>query len=121
LVFQASAKSVSNKAPVADFSDFDTVKKVEVKVMKNIQNAKKKAELFIAKADKDINNYEQKALSDLTLKLERQYKLEDKKAKEQAKKIRAEGELQANRLTEETQAKKEKAVEYIVNAIIGGQ
>ena len=106
---------------MTDFKDLDSVKKAEVKAINKIQNAQKKAGLLIAKAEKDITNYEQTTMSDLELKLKRQYKLEDKRAREQAKKIKSEGELEASKLHEETQAKKNKAIDYIVNAIIGGQ
>jgi vacuolar-type H+-ATPase subunit H len=118
LVFQSTKKSIKSTAIGADFQDLELVKTAEKKSIQSIEVANKKAEKLIANAEQEIKSYLQKSLENLKSKLDSEFLAAEKQAKAQAKKIKAEGEKEANILKEQTKGKVPKAIEYIVGAVI---
>jgi vacuolar-type H+-ATPase subunit H len=123
LVFQASgsenSKTKGKVSAGADFKDLQLIKESEERAIKAVITAKKKAERIIASAEHDMKAFEEKALVDLNAKLEREYQLEEEKAKSGAIKIKEDGNKQAEQLKSEVQVRMPKAVEYIVKSVMG--
>jgi vacuolar-type H+-ATPase subunit H len=118
LVFQASEKKTSNKAVGADFRDLELIKKAEDSSIQEIERSKKQAELKLAKEKQRSSNFERKAIADLKSRLDKQFKVEENKAMAEAKKIKADGEVEAEALKQKVRPRIPQAVDYIVKAII---
>ncbi len=118
MVFQSSKKKISTTTGATDFKDLELVKQAEEKAMLDIQNAKKRAEKILVAANQGIIAHKVKTISELTAKLERQYKQDEKKAIHQAEKIKGDGELEAEKLKKEVLGRIPKAVDHIVKTII---
>lgn len=119
MVFQATGKTASKVTSGADFKDLELVKSAEDKSILDIQNAEKQAEKIIIDAERNFLAYENKSLNELSARLEEEYKREEQKAIEEAKKIKINGEAEAEQLKNQIQPKMPAAVDYIVKAIIG--
>ncbi len=119
MVFQASEKNVQTQSVGVDFSDLERVKRAEDKSIKDLAAAEKNADKIMNDAIVNFNQYKNKMLTDLKLKLDQELKFEEQKAIEEAKKTRAEGELEAQSLEDQVQAYIPSAVEHIVKAVIG--
>ena len=118
MVFQAAKKAESSSVIGSDFKDLEMVKLAEKKAMLDIENANKTAEKIIIKAEQDINIHQQNTIANLKKALDIEYQAEEKIAIAQSKKIREEGEIEAQKLKEKTRIRTPKAIDYIVNAII---
>ena len=120
MVFQASGKNVKTGSNGADFQELELIKQAENKAVTDIINAKKRAEKVVADTEQQVLDHEQKALSVQAASLEKEYKLGEQKAIEEAKKIKAEGEAEAKQIKDSTQSRMPKAAERIVKSVIKG-
>jgi vacuolar-type H+-ATPase subunit H len=118
LVFQSAKDSKKSTMVGADFKDLELVKRAEKESIQGIASANKKAESLIAKSELAIKAYEEKAISDLKKKLDKEFSLLEQQAIAQAKKIKAEGEKEANDLKQKTRGNVPRAVDYIVSNIV---
>ncbi len=119
MVLQASSKKTTNITVATDFKDLDLVKRAEENSIRNIENAKKKADRIIAFTNQNLIDQKEKYISDLTKKLNLLYKSEENKAKSEAEKIKAEGKVEEEQLKQKVRDRMPKAVDYIVNKIVG--
>jgi vacuolar-type H+-ATPase subunit H len=119
LVFQATSKSTSSGPIGADYQDLERVKSMEEKSIKDIQNAESQAERILIDTEKGIQTKRKAAIEDLTKRLELFFNQEEQKAKEEAKKIKADGELESEKLKQDVKARIPDAVKQIVEAVIG--
>lgn len=87
----------------------------------DIQNAERSAEKIFNDKEKAIQNKKNKAIADLTAKLDQQFKQYEKNAKDEAKKIKSDGELEADKLKQDLQRRIPDAVKRIVNSVISGK
>ena len=118
MVFQASEKKTVNINSETDFKDLQLIKQAEEKAIQNILAAKSKAERIITDAERDVIAFKQKEIEELIAKLEKDYQREEKRAITEAKKIKEEGELEAEQLKRVVQAKMPQAVDHIVKAVM---
>ena len=118
MVFQAVKNSTETIGSATDFKDLEMIKLAEDKAVKSINNAHTRAEKIIAKAKQDVIKYEEQAIAQLTTKLEKEFKIKEKKATQEAQMIKSKGEEEAKRLKQEVMNRVPKAVEYIVQTII---
>ena len=119
MVFQASTKTTSTAAGAADFSALQRVKFAEDKAIKDIQAAEKQAEMIVINAEQAAVQNEKKSIDALRIKLDQEFKVQEQKAKEEAKLIRSHGEAEADKIKSEVQMRIPTAVDQIVKSVIG--
>ena len=119
MVFQASEKTVTSQTVGADFSDLERIKRAEEKATQDLAAAERNAERIIADAEKNFALYKTKMMTELKSKLDQEYKFEEQTAKEEAKKIKAQGDTEATQLSDRVRARIPNAVDHIVKSVIG--
>ena len=100
--------------------EVEKVKKAEKDVLKEIDDAEKKKEWIIKKADGKAFLERDMLISKAKIDGEKLKKEKGEKANADAEKIKLESEKKAKRMEEKTKEKIPEAVEYIVKKVVGG-
>ena len=120
MVFQASGETVAGRSKGADFKDLKLIKDAEEKSLSSLKLTEKRAERLLADTEQKFSHHEKRSIADLSAKLDEQFKAEEQRAKDQATKVKADGQREAEARKQEIRVRMPQAVEHIVKAVIQG-
>ncbi len=100
--------------------EIEKVKKAEKQGLNNIEEANRKKEWMIKKAEEKAVMERDALVSKARIEGEKLKKKTEEKAEEEAEKIGIESEKEGGRMMEKVKEKKIEAVDYVVKTIFGG-